>query len=79
MKLITVVLYVCTGACGCGLTISIGARHITVTSWSLSKADVISHSVAEATMFLKTFHSVCVDPFNFGWALSMSLMKSLRK
>ena len=52
---------------------------MTAASWLFSKAAAISHSVAEATMFLSVSHRALVGPFNFGFAVDVSLMKSLRK
>ena len=79
MNLLVVVLSNFIGAGSCGWSISITARLITVASWSLSKAVAISHSKAEATILFRILHSVWTDPFNFGWTLSTSLIKSLRK
>ena len=64
MKLIAVVFSTCVGAGGCGWSISISVCYITVESWPFSNDYAISHSAAEATMFLIILHSVLTCPFS---------------
>ena len=79
MKLIDVALSTFIGAGGCWCSIYISARRIAVASWIFSKADTISHYEAEATTLFNMLHSVWICPFSFGWALSISLTKSIGK
>ena len=79
INLLAVVLSTCMGVGGCGWPISSRVRLITVASWPFSKAAAISHSAAEETMLRNILHKLWIGPFNFGAAVCISLMKSLRK
>ena len=75
MKLINVVLPTCAGAGGCGCSISINARRVTVASRPFSNAETILHSAADATIFFRILHRLCIGPLSFGWYLDESSMK----
>ena len=51
---------------------------VPIVSWQFSKADNISHSANDDTMFFKNF-IIRIGLFNFDTALPKSDMKSLRE
>ena len=79
MNLIDALLSTHVGAGRYRCSIYISTSHIAVVSWKLSKDYAISLSDTEATMFFNILRRSWIDPFRFGFDLSKSLIKSLRK